>query len=146
MAMKLELTQSLRDVAHQLIETLLDVSDYFIYKKKVSVSEGLLFTLAAMRTVWYAVYGVSGGVINFVFSDVAWIAIFAFLTLFHIASFFSPTTYSRALVSSMYALVWMFLTILAVIAPQNSPAAPTFAVFALLSAFIAVRLFRDAHA
>jgi hypothetical protein len=144
--MKLELTQSLRSMLHDLIERLLDVSDYFIYEKKVSVSEGFLLLLAASRAIWYLIYGVSGGIINYVFPDAAWIILFTVQSALHLAAFFSPTTYSRALVSSSYALIWMFLFVLAVIAPQNSPAAPTFAVFALLSAFIAVRLFRDAHA
>lgn len=147
MAMKIELTQSLHSALHTLIERLLDAADWMIFRKKVTVSEGSLFALCAVRSVWYLAHGITAdaGVIAFVLPNIVWIIVFPFLTILHIVAFFSPTTYSRGLTCGLYAFIWAFLAILSVWAPFNSPASPTFFVFALLSAFVSARLIREAH-
>lgn len=147
MALKLELTQSLRSAMHELVERLLDVSDYFIFQKKVSASEGLLFSLCAIRTAWYLIYGIStdAGVIAYVFPNMVWTFVFTLLTIAHIGSMFSPSGYSRGLVCVLYAVVWTFLAVLTLWAPFNSPAGPTFFVFGLTSAFVAARLIRESY-
>lgn len=145
--MKLELTQSLQSALHTLMERLLDAADYFIFRKKVTVSEGTLFSICSVRAIWYLVHGIGpdSGVLAFVFPNLVWIIVFPFLALLHLVSFFSPTTYSRGLTCGIYAFIWAFLGILAIWTPFNSPASPTFFVFAVLAAFVSARLIREAH-
>jgi hypothetical protein len=126
-----------------IIERIVAISDYFIFKKRISLSEAALFAFASFRTVWFLIFGVNQASWDYVFSDAVWITVFATLSLAHLASFFLRTVFFRGAVVFLYAWVWCFLAIIAGLNGTTAPAIPTLSVLTLLSIFIAVRLFRE---
>jgi hypothetical protein len=134
---------SLKRILDEIIERIVAISDYFIFKKHISLSEGALFAFAAFRTIWFLIFGVNQASFDYLFSDAIWITVFAGLSLAHLASFFLRAVFCRGVVVFLYAWVWCFLTIIAGLNGTTAPAIPTLSVLTLLSIFIAVRLFRE---
>lgn len=126
-----------------VLEKILDVADYMIYKKHITLSEGVLFAQTASRGIWYAIFGVTGGIYGSIFPSHIWVGIFAGLAIAKLLSYFLADNRLRSITVIGSALLWTFLTILAVVSGSTDPVAPTFAIFALLSLIIVVRLIRD---
>src|SRR5687767_464832 len=124
---------SLRELLEQVGEKLLDVSDYLVYRKCVTLSEAVLFGQTIGRALWYLFFGVTGGIYLTIAPSRIWVAIFGGLAIVKILSFFLFDVRFRGLTCIASALLWPSLTILAVMSGTTDPAVPTFAVFALLS-------------
>lgn len=127
----------------RIIERILDISDYFIYKKHVTLSESFLFVIVFARAIWYSIFGMTGGVLDSIFTVHVWAGVFIALAVAHIAAFAFKQTFVRSLIVASYACLWMFLTILATASSSNTPAAPTFAAFTLMAVIVAYRLYKD---
>lgn len=143
--MRQTITIATTTLLESVITRIVDIADYFIYKKHVSMCEGFLFAIVIVRGPWYAINGIKGSVVDYVWPDWVWVAIFTVLGVTHFAAFFFRSCYPRAVIVALYAVLWMFLAILSVIASTLTPAAPTFGIFAFFSLLMAVRINRDCH-
>lgn len=140
-------TQIIKNRFECFLESLLErierISDYFICKKHISLSEGSLFAFALFRATWFACFGVENANYDHVFGAFFWVCAFVALSAAHFAAFFLKNLKFRAFVVCAYALIWSFLMFIAAYSRTNAPAVPSFFVLTLLSIFIAVRLFRE---
>lgn len=148
-AMKMHLQQTiglkakLEHAIDLIIEILLELKDFSVFHG-ITFGETILFALTIFRAVWYAFLGVTnGGNFDYYFSELTWICIFAGCGLAHLVCFFITNIRARCLVILTYAVIWTFLGILAFVARTTAPAVPTFAVFALASIYLAVRLWHE---
>jgi hypothetical protein len=146
MALQLELNvkQSIRQLLSEVLELLLDIGDFFIYKKHVTLSELVLFSWTLSRAIWFSIYGVNGGVFDVVPIPYGiWVAAFWALALFKIVSCFLLDNRFRSWAVIASAVLWGSLTILAAFSGSTQPVAVTYGIFTALSLFIAIRLIND---
>lgn len=136
----------LKNGAQRLIENLLDTivafSDYFVIRKRVTLSETTLFFFSFSWAVWFLAEGVY--VAEMALARSAWVTIFLMMTVAHFCTFLFDGIKARAYVVSLEATVFCFLALLTAYTGSITPAFPTLAVLTFLSVFIAVRLFRGA--
>jgi hypothetical protein len=147
--MQLTVRQSIRGLISQILERILDISDYFIYRKHVTLSELVLFSWTLSRAVWFLMFGVSGGIFDVLpMPGYFWITVFWILALFKSLSCFFLDNRFRAAGVIASAIVWGTLAILAAFSGTTQPIALTYSIFTGLSLFIAIRLINDkgAHA
>lgn len=128
-----------------IIDRILQFTDYFIVVQKITLSESMLFSLAAFRFIWVSYFGVSNENYDPVFGTFFWSLIFGALTTAHFLSFFSKKLTSRYYVLVAHSLVWCFITILAAWSGTIAPVVPTLAIITLTSIFITVRIYREAR-
>lgn len=128
-------------VVDSLIDGILAFTDYFVTQKRVTLSETALFLFTFSWSVWFLFKGVY--VSEMALGRSAWTAIFLMSAVAHFLAFLMEGTLCRAIVVSLYALIFCFLTLLSYYTGSTAPAAPTLAVETFLSVFIAVRLFRE---
>lgn len=146
--MRLQLAQSiglrakLETILDLLIEILRSVRDFSVFHE-ITFGEMLFFLYVFGRTLWYLVVGVESS-FDYYFSEIAWTMIFVGCSVIHLIAFFFKRSRIRAVVILFYAVIWVFLAILAAIAQVRTPAVPTYCVSALGSVFIAVRLWMEA--
>lgn len=131
----------LRDLFAALLDTIEAFNDYFILKKRVTLSETSLFLFSLSWAVWFALVGVY--VSEMAMSRAAWATVFIATTVIHLATFFFQNITGRAFIVSIYAVMWCFLTLLSAYTGSTAPAAPTLFVLTFLAVFVAVRLFRE---
>jgi hypothetical protein len=124
-----------------LLDTIEAFSDYFILKKRVTLSETSLFMFSLAWTVWFVFVGVY--VSEMAMSRAAWATVFALATISHLISFFIKDIIVRAFVVSTYAVTWFFLMLLSAYTGSIAPAVPTLLVCTYLAVFVSVRLFRE---
>lgn len=141
--LQLNVKQIARHIIGQLLERVLDIADFFIYKKNVTLSELVLFSWTLSRAVWFSIFGVSGGVFDLVFNGTAWISIFWLLAIFKIAGVFLLDNRFRRWGVIASAILWGSLTILAIISGSTQPVAISYGIFFLLAVIIAIRLKND---
>lgn len=120
-----------------IVERIVAISDYFIFEKRISLSEGLLFLVAALRTPWFIFLGVNQPSYDYIFPDFTWILIFAGLSGAHFAAFFFKSLKFRCAVVCLYGSLWLFLAIIAGLNRTTSPAIPTLLPLAFASSFLA---------
>lgn len=126
-----------------IIQILLELKDFSVFHV-ITFGETILLALTIFRAVWYAFFGVSnGGNYDYYFSEFTWIFIFVGCSLAHLGSFFFKNVRVRCVIILVYAVIWTFLGMLAFAAGTTAPAVPTFAVFALASIYLAVRLWHE---
>lgn len=136
---------SLRRFVDALLEHVLNLADFLVYKKHTTLSELVLFSWTLSRAVWFSIFGVSGGVFDLVFNGTAWISIFWLLAIFKVAGFFFLNGRFRRWGVIASALLWGSLTILAIISGSTQPVAISYGIFFLLAVIIAIRLKDDPH-
>lgn len=142
--MRLSLKQTVHTTVEALIEQLLNVSDFFVYRAKATASEGFLHAIILSRAIWYSIYGTTSGIYDHMMPDAVWITLFWALSIAHVIAMFTLHIWVRSVIVSIYAVIWTFLTVLSITtATTNAPSTPTFAVLAIFSVFIAVRLKRE---
>lgn len=140
----LELRTTTTSYLDAFLERILDLSDYFVYRKRISLSEGFMHWLVLSRAVWYSLYGATGGgVVDLLFPSRVWVALFWLLAVGQFAAFFSRSHLPRSAAAFTQGVVWAFLSVLSFMSNPASPAAPTFAVFSLVAVCLTVRLFRE---
>jgi hypothetical protein len=127
----------------ELAEIILEMKDFFVFKRHITVSELFLFLWTCSRAMWFAVFGVVGGIFTMVLPDWAWVCLFVTLALFKTFSLIANRYSLRIAGVFASALLWTTMTILAAIAGRPEPILPTYGLFALLSIIIAVRLIHD---
>lgn len=125
-----------------IVDAIVRFTDYYIIEKHITLSEGFLFTLGLLRSVWFMIFGVQLTVIGPVSHEV-WMPVFWGITIFHFLTFFLHDLRFRIIATTVHAFTWCFLAILMCFAQFTSPAVPTFTVLSLLAVFISVRLMRD---
>lgn len=136
------------DVLVDLMDVLLDfmavIRDHFVIGRHVTLSEGMLLALAAVRAVWFTIFGarLNEG-LGSPLTHEAWTVIFWVIVCSHVVSFFIDDRRPRIVVLFAYAFVWMLLAILTFMVAVNSPIAPTFLLFGLAATFILVRMLRE---
>lgn len=124
-----------------IVDTIVLFRDHFIIKRHLTLTEGILFLLVFVRSIWFTLFGVKLGTSSV--EHEAWIWAFWFLVVIHITSFWLKDIKWRAGVASLYAFVWGAITILVGLTSFSSPATPTFGLFSLASLFLAIRMFRE---
>lgn len=128
-----------------VIDGIIAFTDYFIIRRHITLSEGILFALLTVRAVWFTIFGIDMGSITTpgLLTHEAWTPLFWLLVIFHFIGFFQTNLLYRIIVVGLYAILWCFLGLLVAFSQYTSPALPTFMTFSLLSVFITVRLIRD---
>lgn len=124
-----------------LIDGIIAFTDYFILRKRVTLSETTVFIFSLSWTLWFIFMGVY--VSEMALTRSVWVTLFSMTTTAHFLSFFFENIIGRAYVACAYAVIWCFLTFLSAYTGSIAPAVPTLAVMTFLSVFIAVRLFRE---
>ncbi len=123
------------------IDRLILITDYFVLTKKITLTEMLIFWLSVTRAIW-SVFVEVDSPYNMVMSNMAWMWVYLAVSVIHTFTFFR-TTQARAYAVCLQAVVWCTLGWLAAASASPSFALPTAVVFAMGSAFVAVRLFRE---
>ncbi len=123
------------------IDRLILITDYFILSKRLSLTEMMIWWVALLRGVW-SVFVEVDSPYNMVMSNMAWMWVYLAVSVIHTFTFFR-TTRERAYAVCLQAVVWCTLGWLAAVSASPSFALPTAVVFAMGSAFVAVRLFRE---
>ena len=126
-----------------ILDAITAFKDYYIVGKHITLSEATLFVLAASRSIWFSVFGVNIAGSQALTHDI-WIPVFWAVTVIHSVSFFVNGLKLRIVAMALYAFLWCLLAVLMVMAHPTMPNVLNFAVFSLLSVFIAVRLMQDA--
>lgn len=145
--MKLELSQSvgikakLESAIDLVLEILRSVRDFSVFHE-ITFGEILFFLYVFTRSIWYLCFGVSA-TFDYYFSDQTWVLIFIICSVAHFVSFFFESVRPRAAIVLIYAVIWVFLALLAAFGQTKTPAVPTYLVFALGSIYIAVRLWTE---
>lgn len=137
------LSTAFNNIIDVLIDRIIAFSDYFIIKEHLSLSEGFLFGLCAIRGFWPLLIGSASLYDNRFIATPIIAAVIAALSVGHLIALFFSAIKIRIAVICMYGFVWGFLGILFAMTNPSSISVPIFAVNALLSAFIAVRLIRE---
>lgn len=135
------LKKGIEDVFNALLDTIEAFNDYFILQKRVTLSETALFMFSLSWAVWFIFVGVY--VSDMALSRAAWATVFSMSAIAHLGSFIFKDIFARAIIISVYAFTWCFLTLLSAYTQSTAPAVPTLFVFTFLSVFVAVRLFRE---
>jgi hypothetical protein len=143
MVMEMNVRHTVHQMLAQLLERVLDIADFFVYRKNVTLSELVLFSWTLSRAVWFSVFGVSGGVFDLVFNGTAWISIFWLLAIFKVAGVFLLDNRFRRWGVIASAILWGSLTILAIISGSTQPVAISYGIFFMLAVVIAIRLKND---
>lgn len=128
-------------VVEALVDGIERINDFFITKKKVTLTETMIFWFAFSWTAWFVIKGVY--VSDEPVYRAIWVSLFAMMTIAHFVSFFFDDIIGRAYVACGYAFIWCFLAFLSAFTGSIAPALPTLLVFSMASVFIAVRLFRE---
>lgn len=123
------------------IDRLILITDYFILSKRLSLTEMMIWWVALLRGVWSIFVDVESPY-NLVLSNAAWMWVYLTVIIIHTATFFRSMQ-ARAYAMCLHAVVWCTLGWLAAVSASPSFALPTAVVFAIGSAFVAVRLFRE---
>ena len=131
----------LHDLFTALLDTIEAFSDYFILKKRATLSETSLFMFSAAWSFWFMFVGVY--VSEQAMSRAGWTTVFAVTTVSHLISFFIKDILIRAFVVAAYAVTWFFLMLLSAYTGSIAPAAPTLLVCSFVAVFVSVRLFRE---
>lgn len=137
------MSSQLNRIIDTIIDTIVLFRDHFIVKRHITLTEGFLFLLSLVRSVWFSIFGVQLGPTTGPLTHEAWMPIFWLLTFAHFGSFFLRRIRYRAAVVFLYAFLWGVLAILVGLTTLESPATPTFSLFALVAAFLVVRLLRE---
>lgn len=146
--MRLELHQSLsikerlENLIDVLIETIIAVGDFLVYKH-ITVAECFLFVFSVFRAVWFVFVGVENANYSYYFGDAVWQTVFVTMTLMHIAGFFLKNFSLRISACYMYAVVWGTLTVLAAISLTRAPAVPGLLPLSIFSIVMVLRLTRE---
>jgi hypothetical protein len=131
-------------IFNTILDGILNIKDFIVYKKHVTLSELLLFSWTVSRAIWFSIYGVSGGVFDLIFAgNSTWVSIFWLLAIFKVSTFIFLDTWYRSLGVIASAILWGTLTILAIISGSTQPVAISYGIFAILSIIIAIRLRND---
>lgn len=134
---------SIREFVGKLLDRILNITDFLIYRKHITLSELALFTWTLGRAIWFSVFGVSGGVFDLMFNGTAWISIFWLLAGFKVAGYLFLDLRFRRWGVIASAVLWGSLTILAIISGSTQPIAISYGTFFLLAMVIAIRLKND---
>lgn len=137
------LMMTARNFLSELAEIILEMKDFFVFKRHITLSEIFLFLWTCSRATWFAVFGVVGGIFTMVLPGWFWITVFVSLALFKGVSLIVDRYSLRIAGVFVSALLWTTMTILAALANRPEPILPTYGLFALLSIIIAVRLIHD---
>lgn len=146
--MRLELRQQitlkerLENLLDVLIEKIIDVGDYFVFKH-ITWTETGLFLFSLFRAVWFIAIGVENANYSFYFSDRVWTTVFVLMSLLHFAGFFIKSMCLRIAAGYMAAVVWTVLLILAAYSLTATPAVPSLLPLIVLSVVVVVRLAHD---
>jgi hypothetical protein len=132
--------QRLEYLIDQLIERILDITDYFIVVKHITLSEWFLFALAFGHAAWFMFFGVVDANYDYYFDTPFWTIVFSLISFCHFVGFFFKSLHVRIGAVYAHSFLWAFLTILAAYAKTGAPAVPRMIVFTLLSAILVVRL------
>jgi hypothetical protein len=127
----------------ELAEIILEMKDFFVFKRHITLSELFLFAWTCSRATWFAIFGVVGGIFTMALPGWFWITVFMSLAIFKAISLVVNRYSLRIAGVFVSALIWTTMTILAAIAGRPEPILPTYGLFALLSIIIAVRLIHD---
>lgn len=137
---------SLSQFVGAMLDRILNLSDFLVYRKRVTLSELVLFSWTLSRAVWFSIFGVSGGVFDLIpFRGTAWIAIFWMLAAFKVAGVFFLDNRFRRWGVIFSAFLWGFLTILAIVSGTTQPVALSYGIFFMLAVIIAIRLKDGPH-
>lgn len=123
------------------LDKLIAITDYFIFSKRLSLTEMLIWWLSLTRAIWMLFVDVESPY-NMMMSNTVWMWIYIIVTVAHIAAF-TMTHKIRAYAVCLQALVWCMLAWLAAMSHSQSFALPTMITMTLGSVFVAVRLFRE---
>lgn len=126
-----------------IIERIIDIADYFVVVKHITLSEWILFGIAFVRAAWFILFGAIDHNYDLYLPSLFWTSIFAGLTLLHFSGFFFKSLNVRIVAVYGHSFVWGFLTLLALYARADAPAAPQLFIFTILSAILVVRLSSD---
>lgn len=140
---EIRMSKNITRLVDALIDAMALIRDHFIISHHVTLSEGFLFSLAAIRSVWFITFGVNIGAMDGPLAHDAWTPIFIAATIAHLASFLFRDLWVRAAVMCAYALVWSTLSLLAAMVKVSSAASPTFMICALIAVIIAVKMLRE---
>lgn len=127
-------------VVDSVIDGILAFTDYFVLRKRVTLSETTLFLFCLSWAIWFLFEGVY--VADMALARSVWVTIFLMMSIAHLLAFVSDGIKARAWVVSLEATVLCFLALLTLYTGSIAPAVPTLAVMTFLGVFIAVRLFR----
>jgi hypothetical protein len=141
--MQLAIRHTLHQMLEEILERILNLADFFIYRKRVTLSELVLFAWTLSRAIWFSIFGVSGGVFDLVFKGTTWVSIFWLLAIFKVVGVFFLDNRFRRYGVVISAILWGFLTILAIISGSTQPVAISYGIFFILAVIIAIRLKND---
>lgn len=133
-------------VLEVIIDGIIAFTDYFIVRKHITLSEGILFGIGAARGFWPLIFGPSplAGIGVLTSAPVA--IGFAILTVLHAASFFVADLRFRIGAIGAASAVWLIQAVLVGEQAFASLAVPIFIVYSGAGAFIVVRLIKDKQA
>lgn len=126
------------------IDGIIAFTDFFIIRKRITLSEGILFMAGAARGFWPLVFGVAPLATIEVLTSTVVIAFFVATTALHLFSFFLTNLLFRIGAIGIASVLWCVLGVLAANSSSiASLAVPTFLIFSGAAAFIVVRLIKD---
>lgn len=127
----------------QIVLRILHIADFYIYQKRVTLSESVLLALVVVRAVRATIYGVPGTVMESLFTDTTWMLIFGLLAVFHCLSFAARSLWPRVIVAFANVALWGFLAALGIMAYPLLPGAGDTIVFAILAALLTAKLYNE---
>jgi hypothetical protein len=139
--LKLQMQSRFESLMEVLIETIIQIGDYLLYKH-ITLSEAFVFGFGMARAIWYLFFGVTSQY-DYLLNDWFWIAAFLIISFTHLIGFFLKTLNLRIFALYANVLIWFVLMVIALYSRTNIPAAPSFAILTGLSAILVVRIARE---
>lgn len=136
---EISLRQRLETLLDVLIEKIIDVGDFFVYKH-ITWTEFFLYLYSILRASWFVAFGVENANYSYYFGDGVWTTVFVVMTTMHSIGFFMKSMCLRISAGYMCAIVWGILTILAILSRTTAPAVPSLLPLVVLSIVVVVRL------
>lgn len=142
LSQNIELKAKLEALVDALIDLIVRFNDYSILRH-ITLAEATLFLLAALRAIWFILFGVENANYDYVLSDRIWTVLFSSSALLHFVGFFFKHLKIRIWSIYLYSFMWSFLMVLAVYSRTTAPDPPALAVLTGLSLIVIVRLKRE---
>jgi len=128
-------------IFNAMLDRIILFTDYYILKKKITLSESFIFAFSMVWALWLAIFEAES-TYNRIWTSLTWSIIFAVISISHFVSFFF-TPKLRGFAVSLHAFIWCMLAMLAIYSGTTSLAFPSLAMLSMLSVFVAVRLLKE---
>lgn len=136
----------MKAAAKKFIESLTDlvirVEDYWVFERKVSISELILFGILAGWLIWFAIFDIknSSAVFANLKSEMFWVVVISVLLTIHLLGGIYKNLLVRLITCFLYALFWFIWFFIGLTARASSPFVPTIFALLVMSCFLCVRL------